>query len=153
MDCARMGARYGAEIMIWIVAYVGLLTAMLVIPGVIIGIRTGRRRAALINRAKAASAKATRWKGLAADGIAVKVAEIFTRIGMVLVARDGKVLTFEWPGRPWLTGFLLLITFPFGAILFLAYRFSGGRPVPVSFDISSGEALDIPVRPPRQRAA
>ncbi len=139
--------------MIWLVAYVGLLMTILIIPGVIIGIRTHRHRAALINRAKAASAKATRWKGLAADGIAIKVAEIFTRIGMVLVARDGNVLTFEWPGRPWLTGFLLLITFPFGAVYFLAYRFSGGRPVPVSFDISSGEALVEPVRAQRRRAA
>ena len=139
--------------MIWIWAYVGLLMTILIIPGVIIGMRTGRRRAALIDRAKAASAKATRWKGLAADGIAVKVAEIFTRIGMVLVARDGKVMTFEWPRRPWLTGFLLLITFPFGAVFFLAYRFSGGRPVPVSFDISSGEALDGPARAPRRHAA
>ena len=140
--------------MIWIAAaYVGVLMIPLIVPGIIIGMRTHKRRTVLIERAKAASAKATRWKGLAADGIAVKVAEIFTRIGMVLVARDGKVLTFEWPRRPWLTGFLLLFTFPFGAILFLAYRFSGGRPVPVSFDISSGEALDGPVRPPRQRAA
>lgn len=139
--------------MIWLVAYVGLLMTMLIIPGVIIGMRTHRHRTALINRAKAASAKATRFKGLAADGIAVKVAEIFSRIGMVLVARDGKVLTFEWPKRPWMTGFLLLITFPFGAVFFLAYRFSGGRPVPVSFDISSGEALDQPTRAPPRRAA
>ena len=139
--------------MIWLWAYVGLLMTILIIPGIIIGMRTGRRRAALIHRAKAASAKATRWKGLAADGIAVKVAEIFTRIGMVLVARDGKVMTFEWPRRPWLTGFLLLITFPFGAVFFLAYRFSGGRPVPVSFDISSGETLDATARAPRRRAA
>ncbi len=139
--------------MIWVWAYVALLMTILIIPGVIIGMRTGRRRTALINRARAASAKATRWKGLAADGIAVKVAEIFTRIGMVLVARDGKVMTFEWPRRPWLTGFLLLITFPFGAVFFLAYRFSGGRPVPVSFDISSGETLDGAARAPRRRAA
>ena len=139
--------------MIWIVAYVALLMTILIIPGVIVGMQTHKRRAALIHRAKQASAKATRWKGLAADGVAVKVADIFTRIGMVLVARDGKVLTFEWPRRPWLTGFLLLITFPFGAVYFLAYRFSGGRPVPVSFDISSGEQVDESARAPRQRAA
>ncbi len=139
--------------MIWLAAYVGLLLTILIIPGVIIGMRTDRRRKVLIDRAMAASAKATRWKGLAADGIAVKVAEIFTRIGMELVARDGKVLTFEWPRRPWLTGFLLLITFPFGAVFFLAYRFSGGRPVPVSFDISSGEAPGEPMRAQRRRAA
>ena len=138
--------------MIWLVAYVAMLMIILIIPGVIIGMRTHRRRSGLIDRARAASARAARWKGLAADGIAVKVAEIFTRIGMVLVAREGTVLTFEWPARPWLTGFLLLITFPFGAVYFLAYRFSGGRPEPVSFDISSGETLGEPARAPRRAA-
>lgn len=132
--------------MVWLIGYVGVLFAILAIAGVIVGTRTRRRRSSLIKRAKTAGAKATRWKGLAADGIAVKVAEIFTRIGMVLEARDGTVLTFEWPTRPWLTGFLLLITFPFGAVYFLAYRFSGGRPVPIAFDISNGETLDQPFR-------
>lgn len=139
--------------MVWVLGYVGLLMTILIVPGVIVGMRTRRERSALIRRAQAASAKATRWKGLAVDGIAVKVAENFTRIGMVLVARDGQVLTFEWPTRPWLTGFLLLITFPFGAIYFLAYRFSGGRPEPVSFDIASGRAVDEPARTPTRRRA
>ena len=159
MGCARLvGAAHdrnldGALAMAWLLGYVAVLLIFLIIPGVIVGLRTHRRRSALIRRAMAVSVKATRWKGLAADGIAVKVAENFSRIGMALVARDGKVLTFEWPTRPWLTGFLLLITFPFGAVYFLAYRFSGGRPVPVSFDISSGEALDEQARTSRRRRA
>lgn len=140
--------------MAWILGYIGMLLLILIIPGVIIGMRTHRHRSALIRRATAASARATRWKGLAADGIAVKVAENFTRIGMVLVAREGKVLTFEWPSRPWRTGLLLLITFPFGAVFFLAYRFAGGRPVPVLFDMSNGDAPGRVVRPAsHQRAA
>ena len=139
--------------MIWQLGYFGVLLMILIIPGIIIGMRTNQRRTVLIRRAMAAGRKATQWKGLAADGIAVKVAEIFTRIGMVLVARDGKVLTFQWPSRPWLTGFLLLITFPFGAVYFLAYRFSGGRPEPVSFDISGGQSLDQPMRASARRRA
>lgn len=128
--------------MAWLLGYVGALFVILALAGAIAGIRTRRKRMVLIRRAQKAAAKATKWRGLAADGIAVKVCEIFTRIGMVLDGRDGKVLTFKWPGRPWLTGFLLLVTFPFGAVCFLAYRFSGGRPEPVSFDISSGQTLD-----------
>lgn len=140
--------------MAWLLGYVGALFTILALAGAIAGIRTNRKRMVLIRRAQKAAAKATQWRGLAVDGIAVKVCEIFTRIGMVLEGRDGKVLTFRWPSRPWLTGFLLLITFPFGAVCFLAYRFSGGRPVPVSFDISNGETIGGPVQEsPRRRAA
>ena len=139
--------------MAWLLGYVGVLFTILALAGAIAGMRTRRKRMAVIGRAQAAAARATRWRGLAVDGIAVKVCEIFTRFGLVLDGRKGKVLTFKWPARPWLTGFLLLITFPFGAVCFLAYRFSGGRPEPVSFDISSGQTLDPPVREPPRRAA
>ncbi len=139
--------------MAWLLGYVAVLFTILAIAGVIVGVRTHRKRMVVIRRAQAAAAKATQWRGLAVDGIAVKVCEIFTRIGMVLEGRDGKVLTFKWPSRPWRTGFLLLITFPFGAVCFLAYRFSGGRPVPVSFDISSGQTIGGPVPETQRRRA
>ncbi|NNG03375.1 MAG: hypothetical protein HKM95_04660 [Inquilinus sp.] len=125
--------------MVWLIGYVAFLMSIPASVGVFVGMREKRRRQAALRVATVKAMQATQWKGLARDGVAVKVAEIFTRAGMVLVARDGPALTFSWPTRPWLTAFLVIVTAPIGPVYYLAAWLSGVRTRPVTFDISNGE--------------
>ena len=139
--------------MAWVIGYIAFLMSIPALVGFVVGVRVKRRRQAILRVATVKAMQATQWKGLARDGVAVKVAEIFTRAGMVLVARDGPAMTFAWPTRPWLTAFLVVVTFPIGPIYYLAAWLGGVRAIPLTIDIGNGEVWAGSSAPADQRRA